>query len=79
MSTILLLAPLFFAQPATRPAEPDPAQRVTRYDFPDEEVGGTADRPAGERVDGHLPVRMPSLVRLRESFTPELLQAAETL
>ncbi len=61
------------------PSSPPAAPRVTVYDFPDEEVGGTRATPNGDVVIVHTPDRLPSLVKVRADFDAELIDSAHSL
>jgi hypothetical protein len=64
-----------FAQPASQPSEPAPRH----YEFTPEEVNGGRHTPGGAVTHVHRARPMPSLIRVRESFKPELLQSANSL
>jgi len=50
------------------------------FNFEDgESVSGNLMRPDGEVIDVPRTGRRPSLIRIRESFIPEMLRSAENL
>lgn len=50
------------------------------FNFEDgESVSGNLMRPDGEVIDVPRSGRRPSLIRIRESFIPEMLRSAENL
>jgi len=52
----------------------------TEFNFEDgEAVSGNLMRPDGEVIDVPRTGRRPSLIRIRESFIPEMLRSAENL
>lgn len=56
------------------------AQQPQEFNFTDgESVSGNLMRPDGEIIDVPRTGRRPSLIRIRESFIPEMLRSADNL
>lgn len=56
------------------------AQQPQEFNFEDgESVSGNLMRPNGEIIDVPRTGQRPSLIRIRESFIPELLRSADNL
>ena len=72
---LVLAASPALAQPAPEPSEPAPKH----YEFTPEEVVGGRDAPGGAVTHVHRARPLPSLIRVRRSFRPELLQSANSL
>ncbi|MEZ4464259.1 MAG: hypothetical protein R3F60_05820 [bacterium] len=70
----LLLATPVFAQPT--PA--DPPARLVEFGEVDEVVG-ELQHPGGDLTEGRVDEALPSLIRVRVSFEPELLRSAEDI
>jgi len=66
-----------FAQKAP-PAGGDNVQykQKTVYDFDDDVVEGDLVRPDGEFIDSRKGAKHSSLIKIRETFVPELLKSA---
>jgi hypothetical protein len=73
---VLLVATTAWARPRPSPTPPPRAQRM---EFDDDEVNGTLLGPEGDPVPGKPPIGHPSLIRVRQTFVPELLRSADTL
>lgn len=54
-------------------------KKETVYDFEDDVVEGAFIRPEGEYLDARRAARHSSLIRIRESFVPEMLKSAEDI
>lgn len=54
-------------------------KKETTYDFEDDVVEGSFIRPEGEYLDARRAARHSSLIRIRESFVPEMLKSAEDI
>jgi len=54
-------------------------KKETVYDFEDDVVEGSFIRPEGEYLDARRAARHSSLIRIRESFVPEMLKSAEDI
>ena len=54
-------------------------KKETVYDFEDDVVEGSFVRPEGEYLDSRRAARHSSLIKIRESFVPEMLKSAEDL
>lgn len=54
-------------------------QSTTRYDFDNEEVQGSLQRPDGDAVDGIKKAQKSSLLKIRQHFQPEMLKSVEGL
>jgi hypothetical protein len=54
-------------------------KKETTYDFEDDVVEGSFIRPEGEYLDSRRAARHSSLIKIRESFVPEMLKSAEDL
>jgi hypothetical protein len=73
--------------PAPAPAAGAPAggagdvayKQKTVYDFDDDTVEGDLVRPDGEMVDSRKTAKHSSLIKIRESFIPEMLKSVEGL
>lgn len=54
-------------------------KKETVYDFEEDVVEGSFVRPEGEYLDSRRAARHSSLIKIRESFVPEMLKSAEDL
>ena len=54
-------------------------KKETVYDFEDDVVEGAFVRPEGEYLDSRRAARHSSLIKIRESFVPEMLKSAEDI
>lgn len=54
-------------------------KKETVYDFEDDVVEGTFIRPEGEYLDARRAARHSSLIRIRDTFVPEMLKSAEDI
>jgi hypothetical protein len=63
----------------TRSPKPDAAHPQVRYDFDDDVVEGGIAQGDGVLVEGKRPIKHSTLIKIRETFTPELLKSAEDL
>ena len=83
--TVLSLSPAAFAQEAGNETVQDPNdpsvvyKKETVYDFEDDVVEGSFIRPEGEFLDARRARRHASLIKIRESFVPEMLKSAEDI
>lgn len=72
-------------KPAAKPAAAAPKagdvsyKSKTVYDFDDDIVEGDLVRPDGEFIDSRRSAKHSSLIKIRESFVPELLKSAEDI
>jgi RNA polymerase sigma factor (sigma-70 family) len=55
------------------------APAVQRFDFEDDVVDGILQRPDGDRVEGAVAAKHPSLIELRRQFVPEMVKSLEDL
>jgi hypothetical protein len=60
-------------------ARPERAPAQTRYDFDDDVVEGGTLHPEGDLISSRRPSKQSSLIKIRETFVPELLKSAEDL
>jgi len=67
------------SETAVQPAPQVRYQQTTRYDFDNDEVEGTFAHPDGIGVDSVRKSRQTSLVKPRQSFTPEMVKSVEEL
>ncbi len=81
-----LLPAVAFAEgdpaPAPTPAAEAPAVQyapVTEHDFDPEDVEGRTKNPDGDWVQGRAGTAPGSLIRIRTTFNPELLQSAQDI
>ena len=78
-----LALPTFALPPAAaaqgEPAPPPAPPEVRVYTFEPEDVAGVIRGPEGELETVRLADRLPSLIRVRPDFRPELLQSAADL
>ncbi|MCB9546370.1 MAG: hypothetical protein H6706_11005 [Myxococcales bacterium] len=65
------------AQPAPT-TTPEPAARLVEFGEADE-VRGEFQRPGGDVTESRLGEALPSLIRVRANFEPELLRSADDL
>ena len=79
MKIVVLSAVLGLAPSATALAEPARAETPTRYAFDDELVAGDQVRPQHEVLVGRTRRERSSLIEVRSSYVPELLEAVEDL
>ena len=81
----LAMPGLAWAQDAGGDTVQDPSEpgvvykKETVYDFEDDVVEGSFIRPEGEYLDARRAARHSSLIRIRESFVPEMLKSAEDI
>ena len=71
-----------FAQDDVVPDAENPGvvyKKETVYDFEEDIVEGSFVRPEGEYLDSRRAARHSSLIKIRESFVPEMLKSAEDL
>lgn len=54
-------------------------KKETVYDFDEDVVEGAFVRPEGEYLDSRRAARHSSLIKIRESFVPEMLKSAEDI
>lgn len=54
-------------------------KQKTTYDFDDDTVEGDLVRPDGEFVDSRHNAKHSSLIKIRESFVPEMLKSVEAI
>ena len=79
---LLALSPIASAQkaPAKAPAGSDVQYKSkTVYDFDDDVVEGDLVRPEGELVGGKTNTKHSSLIKIRDTFVPEMLKSAEDI
>ena len=60
-------------------AKPAPQKAETHYDFDDDKIEGEVFRPESSVIDSKLGPKMPSLIRMRGTFKPELLKSVENI
>jgi hypothetical protein len=74
---------LGFALAQPRPSQTSPAQsnyqKTTKFDFENDVVEGSVQRPDGDAVDGTKKMRQTSLLKIRQHFHPEMLKSVESL
>jgi hypothetical protein len=74
---------MLLALPAgAKPTQPKPppaegARVQAHYDFDDDLVEGGVLSPDGVIVDSRRPIKHSSLIKIRDTFVPELLKSAE--
>lgn len=83
MSKMLLLmllgVPTIAGATTTRAKAAADARAQVHYDFDDDVVEGGTLQPDGLLVGSRRPIKQSSLIKIRESFTPELIKSAEDL
>lgn len=79
MRMLTLALALATAGPAL--AKDRPPQVVAKHidDFDDELVEAPLHAPSGDHINARRRARHPSLIRMRESFRPEMLRSMDTL
>lgn len=60
-------------------SEQAPQKTVTRFDFDNEKVEGSIQRPNGDTVDGIRKLRQSSMVKPRANFIPEMYKSVDSL
>lgn len=75
----LLAAPAWADAPKAKAPPQAKAQPAVRYDFDDDIVEGGTLSPDGAIINTLRPIKQSSLIKIRESFTPELIKSAEDL
>jgi hypothetical protein len=81
VGSLLVTGPAF-AQDDVVPDAENPGvvyKKETVYDFEEDIVEGSFVRPEGEYLDSRRAARHSSLIKIRESFVPEMLKSAEDL
>jgi hypothetical protein len=78
MILLLLLAAPAGAVPTRTKAPATEAPRpAVRYDFDDDLVEGGTLTPDGVIVDTLRPIKRSTMIKIRETFVPEMLKSAE--
>ena len=77
MLALLLTVPAQAKPPREKAPPPDKPHAAVRYDFDDDLVEGGTLSPDGVIVDSARPIKRSSLIKIRESFTPEMMKSAE--
>jgi hypothetical protein len=65
-----------------RAAEPEGSEStgaVRHFDFEDDQVEGTIQRPDGDLIDSLRKASQPSLIEIRRNFIPEIIKSLEDL
>jgi hypothetical protein len=78
VGAMILSGGVALAQKAPPAAGGDNVQykQKTVYDFDDDVVEGDLVRPDGEFIDSRKGAKHSSLIKIRETFVPELLKSA---
>ncbi len=76
--SIFALAPLASAQQAPAGAGVSYKSK-TVYDFDDDVVEGDLVRPEGELVGSKTGTKHSTLIKIRDTFVPEMLKSAEDI
>ena len=85
LGTLILGIGSAAAQDAAADTVQDPSdpgvvyKKETVYDFEEDTVTGDFHRPEGEYLDSRRAARHSSLIKIRESFVPEMLKSAEDI
>ena len=74
---LLSFGPLASAEKA--PAGDVTYKSKTVYDFDDDVVEGDLVRPEGEMIGGKANTKHSSLIKIRDTFVPEMLKSAEDI
>ena len=74
---MMLLAPPAGATLTQKKAPAEPVRAQVHYDFDDDLVEGGVSQPDGSFIDSARPCKRSSLIKIRDSFLPELLKSAE--
>ena len=61
------------------PAHTVSYKQRTDYTFDEDEVLGSMVRPDGEAITGRTGSKHDSLIRMRDTFTPEMLKSVEMM
>ena len=77
---VLFVIPMLLAAPAgAAPKETKAPESPRRYDFDDDIVEGGIAQADGSLVNVLRPIKRSSLIKIRDSFLPELIKSAEDL
>jgi hypothetical protein len=76
---LLTFAMMLSARAEPTRTKPDAAHPQVHYDFDDDVVEGGVPQGDGLLVEGKRPIKHSTLIKIRETFLPELLKSAEDL